>query len=447
MRYRSLPFFFVMVILVAGCSSDTPLPPLKGKREGLVVEEKFSMEHTKSTEPAHTPFVGQNGQLHLDWTQYYHEATHHLSALRTPCERDSLNKLSAMLRKGTFQSVATEGAASSPVYWNGRMYFLKGTTLYEGVFKKGLFTLEHTQNLHDVSQDARPLDKDGMGGIVIRQDGVAFVTLDSCEIVCVCLKTHRILWRVDLESPCSGAPVLGEDSVICVTRRNQTIALRQKDGKAIWNHQGNVEEVGLWGGNTAALSQGLVISHYSSNQVVALDACTGDVIWAQTFAIHKSNQGKIPHHKAAPVCVNELVYILTHSNLVCLVAQSGQILWQWPIGGADTPIIAGNFLYVVDQHGVLSCLDRHTGKISWTYTLPVHQNDAYNGWVGPWYVNNTLWVWRYDGLMMVLDARDPHQKKQCLHLKHPISASGVLISEGLMVQTDDGGVISWNLSQ
>ena len=443
MAYRNSCLFLVLTALMTGCGSDTPLPPLKGKREGLVIEEKFSMEDARRSEHASAPFVAQIGCLHQDWPQHYQSETHHLSALTTsPVSNVSLKKSTAFLSKGTFQSITTQGAAPSPVSWNGRVYFLKGITLYEGTLHQGNFVLQNTQ---DLSEASRSLDRDGMGGIAIRQDGVAFITLDSCEVVCVCLKTHHILWRVDLENSCSGAPTLGKDSLICVTRRNQTVALRQKDGQPVWFHQGNVEEVGLWGGSTSTLSKGIVVSHYSSNQVVALDESTGDLIWSQTFAVHKNNQGKIPHHKASPVFVNELVYVLTHSNIVCLVAQSGQVLWQWPVGGYDTPLVVGESLCFVDQQGMFSCLERQTGKIRWTYALPAHKEDASNVWVGPWYVNGKMWVWRYDGLMVILDPEHPQAKAQCIALGHPISTSGVLLPQGLILHTDDGGVLSWNL--
>jgi outer membrane protein assembly factor BamB len=445
MIYRPLSLFAILAVLVSGCGSDTPLPPLTGKREGLVIEERFSMEDAKRTEHASSPFVAQIGCLHQDWPQYYHDETHHLSALKASLGSNaSLKQSAALLSKGKFQAMATEGAAPSPVSWNRRVYFLKGTTLYEGTLQQGNFVLQRTQEL---SESDRVLDRDGMGGIAIRNDGVAFITLNSCEVVCVCLKTQRILWRVDLENTCSGAPTLGKDTIICVTRRNQTVALRQKDGQVAWNHQGNVEEVGLWGGSTSAISKGIVISHYSSNQVVALDEHTGDLIWSQTFAVHKGNQGKIPHHKASPVCVDELVYVLTHSNMVCLVAQSGQVLWQWPVGGHDSPLVVGHSLCFVDQHGVFNCLDRQTGKIRWTYTLPPHKEDQHNAWIGPWYVNGKMWVWRYDGLMVVFNPENLQEKAQRIPLGHPLSTSGVLVPEGFIVQTDDGGVISWNLSQ
>ena len=88
--------------------------------------------------------------------------------------------------------------------------------------------------------------------------------------MCVCLNTRCILWRKPLESPAEGPPVLGNGRVICVTRRNQRVAFRQKDGELLWTHQGAVEDVSLWGGNSAAISRGIVMSNYSSNQVTAL---------------------------------------------------------------------------------------------------------------------------------------------------------------------------------
>jgi len=430
--------FLSLSIFVWGCGGDTPLPPLKGPREALVVEEKFSMENVKSKRPECSGAVPSYSCCLADhWRQYYQNSEHHLPPLGSMSSKTSLI---ACASKAHFQSIASDGAASSPVSWNGHIYVLRGTTLYEGVLEEGKFVLK---NEHELSEDKRPLDRDGMGGIAVLPDGRAFVTLGSCEIVSICLKTKQVIWRKRLESPSDGAPTLGDGTVVCVTRRNQTVALHQKNGECSWTHQGTVEDVSLWGGGSAAISRGIVISNYSSNQVSAFSEQTGELLWTQTFAINKNNRHKIPHQKASPVFVKELVYVLTHSNIVCLVAISGQVLWQWPIGGYYTPIIVGNFVFMADQNGTLSRLDRYTGEVCWTYALPVHKEERYNSWIGPWYINHSLLLWRYDGLMTTIDLCSG--KAHSVSLGHPLSASGVLLKDGMVLHTDDGGILSWKV--
>ncbi|PPE03773.1 PQQ-binding-like beta-propeller repeat protein [Holospora curviuscula] len=447
---RRLILGFLYGTLLWSCTSEVELPPLMGKRENLVVEEVFSMTNQQSKNAETEKFVPCSGKTPVQWLQYYCDSTHQLPALGdsfTFQKKREIPKLH-QIHVSTF---STQGAAPSPVCWRGQVYVLKGLKLYEGVVKEGIFTLLREL---DLSGDVNAIDMDGMGGIAIHPKGLAFITLGSSELVCVCLKNQRIMWRRSLECPAEGPPVLGNGKVICVTRRNQTVAFRQKDGEILWSHQGAVEDLSLWGGSSAAISRGIVISNYSSNQVAALNEKTGTPIWTQNFAVSKSNRGKVPHQKASPVYVDELVYVLTHSNLACLVASSGQTLWQWPIGGYYTPLILGNFLFVVDQNGVLSRLDRYTGKVCWTHTLPSHKEDRWNVWIGPWYVNHQLLLWRYDGLMVAVDPFSPGtcgsesslKSNIGVFLGHPLSASGVLLKDAMVLHSDDGGILSWKIA-
>ena len=58
----------------------------------------------------------------------------------------------------------------------------------------------------DLSGDVENIDVDGIVVIAVTPKGVAFITLRSSELVCVCLNTRCILWRKPLESPSEGAP-------------------------------------------------------------------------------------------------------------------------------------------------------------------------------------------------------------------------------------------------
>ena len=435
--------------LLGGCASEVDLPPLKGKREQLLLEDGFFIESQRDKNMEFSPFILHPGEMPSEWLQYYTNSRHELPSLKTSqsCFKQDVLPRCHQLH---VQTITSQGAAPSPVYWGGRVYALKGLKLYEGKVNNGAFTLLHEL---DLSENVEDVDMDGMGGIAVSPKGIAFITLGSSELVCVCLNTKGILWRKPLESPAEGAPVLGNGTVICVTRRNQSVAFSQKDGELLWTHQGAVEDVSLWGGSSAAISRGIVISNYSSNQVTALSEKTGEVRWTQNFSVSKANREKIPHQKASPVYVEELVYVLTHSNLACLVANNGQTLWQWPIGGYYTPLIVGNFLFFVDQNGVLSRLDRYTGKVCWTYKLPAHKEDQWNVWIGPWYINHQLVLWRYDGLMIMVDPCAPPrpqaaylEKKQSVLLGHPLSASGVLLKDTIVLHSDDGGIVSWKIT-
>lgn len=109
-----------------------------------------------------------------------------------------------------------------------------------------------------------------------------------------------------------------------------------------------------------------------SNQVAALSAETGEVLWVKDLlAIAIST----------PVSDGKNVFVLTDTNkLYALNNATGELVWMHSgvlkntaIFGAATPVIYGDFLVVSYSSGEIYALNKNTGESLWTQDLNLNK--------------------------------------------------------------------------
>jgi outer membrane protein assembly factor BamB len=174
-----------------------------------------------------------------------------------------------------------------------------------------------------------------------------------------------------------GSPVLYKDLLIFSCDGYDTafvVALDKRTGKVRWQTPRRKPI-------SQAYSTPIVIRVGDRDQVVSLgafrvaayDPDTGREIWAVTYGDGFSN---VP----TPVFDDGLVYISTGFQEPWMVAvrtdgkgdvTKSHVAWVERRGAPLTPspVVVGDELYIVNDTGILTCLDRKTGKIGWQQRL------------------------------------------------------------------------------
>jgi outer membrane protein assembly factor BamB len=108
-------------------------------------------------------------------------------------------------------------------------------------------------------------------------------------------------------------------------------------------------------------------------RAAAYDPATGKEIWRVSYADGFSN---VPR----PIYGNGLIYIATGFQQPSLIAvrpdgtgdvTKTHVAWQLTRGAPLTPspILVGHELYVINDGGILSCIDAKTGSVLWQQRL------------------------------------------------------------------------------
>ena len=98
----------------------------------------------------------------------------------------------------------------------------------------------------------------------------------------------------------------------------------------------------------------------------------GRILWTDTL----NRQGRLTAMASLrdidghPVIYDGNVYLISHSGrMVAVNLRSGVRLWEQSVGSADTPWVAGEFIYVVTTESEVICMTRREGRIIWITQL------------------------------------------------------------------------------
>ena len=162
------------------------------------------------------------------------------------------------------------------------------------------------------------------------------------------------------------------------------------------------------------ISEGVVVSAYSSGELVALQAESGRLLWGDTLgSAVKTRASSIFGGIACDPIVQDgvVVVISTNGALQASALANGRPLWQAEIGGHDTPWSAGNTLFVLsDTHDVAALLKRD-GRIRWANSLAVKDKrdttrDITPALYGPILAGNAVLVLDAKGVLTTFKPED-----------------------------------------
>ena len=121
--------------------------------------------------------------------------------------------------------------------------------------------------------------------------------------------------------------------------------------------------------------------------------------------------------------------------------RTGRRIWERAISSGFTPVIAGDWMFVVTVNATVACLQLSSGHVRWTSVLPRFHSPLTKKepitWAGPILVNGQLAVVSSYGSMTMLDVTDGSIVGE-RQLRAPASHVPIAVGGALLVLTDDG---------
>ncbi len=252
----------------------------------------------------------------------------------------------------------------------------------------------------------------------------------------------EVLWKskfpYESQHGAGGSPVLFGDLLIFSCDGSDTaflIALDKQTGKTRWKtsrrspaDQAYTTPLAIQvGGRDQIVSVG-------AYRAAAYDPVTGKEIWRASYADGFSN---VPR----PVFGDGLVYIATGFQQPSLIAvrpdgtgdvTKTHIAWELKRGAPLTPspILVGHELYVVNDGGILSCVEAKTGAVLWQQRL----GGSYSA--SPLYVDGRLYFSAEQGVTTVLVPGKEFRRVATNALEGAILSS-IAVSDGaFFIRTD-----------
>lgn len=267
------------------------------------------------------------------------------------------------------------------------------------------------------------------GGLAIVGD-VLYATMGNGTVRALSLADGKLKWKTSVGAPVRGAPAADSMIVAVITADNQTLALDAQTGNIRWTHRG-IREVASYVTTIApVIADGVVVSAYSSGELFAIRAESGNVIWSDTLgSTVKTRASAIFSGIDADPLVQEgvVVAVSATGEIQASALLNGRPLWQKRVGSHTTPWSAGNAIFVLSDTHDLAALFKGNGSIRWATSLAQHDprdatRDITPALYGPILAGNAVLVLNAHGTLSAFKPQDGSALNTYDLARDPVSA-------------------------
>jgi outer membrane protein assembly factor BamB len=382
-----------LMIALGGCSAISGINPFNRKEDILPGDRQAVLPRADDEEVAGgSPSVG--GALALaDWSQAGGNAAN------APGNVSIGGSGAAAWRTRAIEAAGKRNVRPSmpPLVYGGRIFVYDANGSVSSLGSGG--GKAWTVSLAPEGEKSR-----SPGGGIAASGNAIFAATGFGELVALDASSGSKLWTFEMSAPAHSAPTAANGKVFVVSATSVLHAVNQSDGTESWQYAGIPETAGVLSPASPAVSGDTVVVPYSSGEVVAFNAGTGDLKWAD--AVIRSTRtlavSGLSAVAASPVIQDGVVYATgVAGRTIAVRLSNGERLWEQNVGSSSTPAVSGNAIFLVDLQDNLVALERSTGKVFWRTELPVvRKKRFFSVWAGPTLAGNMLWVVSNDGRMM-----------------------------------------------
>jgi outer membrane protein assembly factor BamB len=417
---------------VAGGTPDKATPTV-GNRIDIMGTETIT---TEDPSLANLAVVLPPAAVNLDWAQPGGDAA------KAPGHVQLATTIAPIWSANIAPGSSRARLASTPVVSDGRLYAID-TAATVSAFNAGTGAKLWSTTLNS--------DKDGkaslFGGGVSVSGGFVYATNGVGDVAALNAENGTVIWKKRPAGPLRGAPTLSNDNVYVMTQDNQIYALRQSDGEPQWNEAGPVGVSGIFGVGAPAAAQGTVIAGYSTGELSAYRYENGRTLWNDTLSrtAMSTSVSTLTDIDADPVIDRGRVFALGQGGrMAAYELVTGQRIWEINIAGIATPVVAGEWVFVLTDDAKMLAVARSSGKIRWQTKLQRYEKEKSKSgqitWRGPVLAGGRLIATNNRGETWSIAAENG-TATQILKGNAPISVPPI-VANGILYILDDKGRIS-----
>lgn len=252
-----------------------------------------------------------------------------------------------------------------------------------------------------------------IGGGLAFDQGRLYATSGGGRVAAFDAATGKELWHKSLRVPFRSAPRVDGGKLFATTIDNQVYALNALNGDILWNARGINETADLMNSVSPAVAGDVVIVPYSSGEIYALSVADGREIWNDSLSPGTRTQASsfFAGIGGDPIIDSGVVFAVSSGGMLSvLAANSGQRLWERPIGAINTPWVAGDYMFLLTTDNTLLCFIKYDGRIRWATKLASFEAEELKrrpiSWKGPVMVDGRLAVVSSNGQLVLVNATD-----------------------------------------
>ncbi len=292
-------------------------------------------------------------------------------------------------------------------------------------------------------------DKEGVGGGVTTSQGVVYVTSGLGVVQSMDLATGAVNWRQDMRVPLHSAPTVSGGRLFAVSDDNELFAMNAATGDVIWTYRGIVESARMLTAPAPAVVDEVVIAPFASGELIAMRVQNGSVLWQDAL----SSGGRLTplatlnDIAAGPVIADGYVIAAAQSGAMSAFDfRTGQRIWNQPAGVVGFPWVAGDFVYTVTTEGQAVCVSKLDGSVIWMTQLrefkKAKKRKTRVSWAGPVLAGERLLLFSSLGEGVELNPYTGAVSRE-FKVGDPVYVPPIIANETVYILTDNAKVIAY----
>lgn len=439
---KSINIFGMLVLAtsIAGCSlgkseKQKTFAPDKERISILTGENSLEVDVTLAS----TPVVLPNSYTNKSWTQSGGNAS---KAIYHLAMADTLTQV--WRRKIGNGNTSYQRLASGPVAADGVVYAMDVDADVTAVdIETG--RIIWTKDLDNDDEKS----KVGFGGGVAYWNGSVYATTGYGYIVSLDAVNGNENWRYQASIPLRNAPSIADGRLFAVTQDNRILALNANTGAEVWDQVGITESASMFGAASPAIDGKTIVAALSSGELMALRTQNGRLLWQDSLSrtSRLTPLATLADIDAGPVIDRGRVYAVSHAGrMVAIDMRTGQRAWEGNVASVNTPLIAGDFGFVVTVDAEIACIALTDGRVRWTNQIQKFEDQEKRrgliSWTAPVLAGDRIFIASSHGYLLTIS---PYTGEVISGTKLPagINTAPIVVDKTLILLSNDGELIAF----
>lgn len=274
-------------------------------------------------------------------------------------------------------------------------------------------------------------------------DGLVLVGGEKGEVAAYD-EDGKLRWKVTASSEVLSAPQAADGMVVVRTGDGHVAGLSEADGKRQWLYERSTPALIVRSHAGVVLSRGGVFAGFAAGKLAALDIRNGNVLWETTVSQPRGNTEleRISDITSPPVIDdNRICTVSFQGRIGCFDLMRGNALWNRELSSDQGLAIQGKYIYVTDAEGKVQALDKTNGSSLW-----MNKQLEFRKTTAPLALGDLIVVGDFEGYLHALNADNGAMMARIDTDGSAIPAAPIEMDNGLLVQTQDGGLYSITLN-
>lgn len=267
--------------------------------------------------------------------------------------------------------------------------------------------------------------------------GQVYLGTRNGEVIALDQRDGSVSWRSRVSSEVLAAPQANQQLLVVQSVDGQITALDRTNGQERWVYTSSQPALTLRGTGTPMVIDPVTFVGLANGRLATLDNRSGQPLWDMQIATPsgRSEVERLVDIAGQPLITPDGRLFVTSYNgrVVALEATRGSVLWESNLSSRHSPLMVGNYLYVVTDDSHLVALDAENGQEIW------RNNELEDRWLtAPAFADGRIVVGDFEGYVHLIDAREGNIVGRTRVHKSGISVSPITDGSTIHVQADNG---------